>query len=192
MFLLRTFTAKQRYSKPLIAEMGSKNPVIVTEHADLGKAVEGVARSAFGYSGQKCSATSRVYVQESVIAQFTALLREKAERLGIGDPREKETFVSPLIDDRAAQTFRDAVALAQKDGGRIVCGGTVLSGGIFDHGSWARPTIVTGLTPGHPLEKNELFVPFLIVQPVHDPGRGTGRGQCLGLWPDRRDLLGER
>jgi len=175
--------------------MGSKNPVIVTEHADLGKAVEGVTRSAFGYSGQKCSATSRVYVQETVFAQFVALLRGKAERLGIGDPREKETFISPLIDERAAQTFRDAVALAQKDGGRIVCGGTLLSGGIFANGSWARPTIVTGLTPGHPLEKNELFVPFLVVRPFTtlaealDAANASDYGLTAGIFSENEEEL---
>ncbi|MDD1665233.1 MAG: aldehyde dehydrogenase family protein, partial [Methanomicrobiales archaeon] len=64
-WLLRNFSARQPWPKPLVAEMGSRNPVIITAKADLGKAAEGVARAAFGYSGQKCSAASRVYVQES-------------------------------------------------------------------------------------------------------------------------------
>jgi 1-pyrroline-5-carboxylate dehydrogenase len=134
MFLQRTFVERQRYVKPVIAEMGSKNPVIVTEHADLEKAVEGVYRSAFGYGGQKCSATSRVYVQASVAKQFVSLLRDQAERLVAGDPREKDSFITPLIDERAGQTFRDAVVMAKKDGGRVVCGGTEISGGPFSLG----------------------------------------------------------
>jgi 1-pyrroline-5-carboxylate dehydrogenase len=161
--LQRTFAARQRYTRPFIAEMGSKNPVIVTEHADLGKAVDGVMRSAFGYSGQKCSAASRVYVHAAVADRFTALLRERAELLVAGDPRERDAFVTPLIDERAGQKFRDAVALAEKDGGRIVCGGKVLTGGIFSQGVYAQPTVVTGLARTHPLARDELFVPFLIL-----------------------------
>jgi 1-pyrroline-5-carboxylate dehydrogenase len=70
MWLEQSFTTRQPYPKPVISEMGSKNPVIVTVHADLGKAVDGVVKAAFGFSGQKCSATSRVYVQEPVFSAF--------------------------------------------------------------------------------------------------------------------------
>jgi 1-pyrroline-5-carboxylate dehydrogenase len=164
MLLHRTFAAKQRYPKPGITEMGSKNPVIVTEHADLARAVEGIARSAFGFSGQKCSAASRVYVHEAVAGPFVAMLRDRAGGLPAGDPREKETFIGPLIDDRAAQVFAASVDLARKDGGTIVCGGSVLSGGIFTLGHYVQPTIVTGLTKRHPLARKELFVPFLIIE----------------------------
>ena len=79
-WLNRTFTARQRYIKPVILEMGSKNRVIVTRHADLDKAVEGVLKSAFGFSGQKCSAASRVYVDESVAERFIARLPESGRR----------------------------------------------------------------------------------------------------------------
>jgi len=163
MWLNRRFTAKQRYIKPLIFEMGSKNPVIVTRHADLDKAVEGISASAFGFSGQKCSAASRIYVEEPVAGQFIARLRSQVESLVAGDPREKETFIGPLIGAEALQTFRDAVEMVKKDGGRIISGGHVLSGGIFSQGYYAEPTIVTGLTKRHPLVRQELFVPLLII-----------------------------
>jgi 1-pyrroline-5-carboxylate dehydrogenase len=164
MMLHRAFSAKQRYVKPLISEMGSKNPVIVTENADREKAVEGVFRSAFGYSGQKCSATSRVYAHESVADQFINDLHRKVESLVVGDPREKDSFIGPLIDEKAVQTFREAVDLARKDGGRIICGGSVLSGGLYSEGHYVQPTIICGLTPGHPLARKELFVPVLIIE----------------------------
>jgi 1-pyrroline-5-carboxylate dehydrogenase len=162
-WLSRTFAARQRYQKPVVMEMGSKNPVIVTAHADLEKAVEGTARSAFGYGGQKCSAASRVYVHESVAEAFIAALRTRTEGLVTGDPRERETFTGPLISADAVRKFRDAVGMARKDGGRVVCGGTVPEGPGFSHGHWALPTIVTGLTRGHPLARTELFVPLLVV-----------------------------
>jgi 1-pyrroline-5-carboxylate dehydrogenase len=162
-WLQRTFLARQPYPKPVITEMGSKNPVIVTIHADTGKAVEGVVKAAFGYSGQKCSATSRVYVHELVAAEFLFLLREKTESLVVGDPRRKDTFMGPLIEEKALETFRNAVSRARQDGGEIVTGGEMLSGKEFDNGYYVQPTVVTGLPGDHPLAKQELFVPFVVV-----------------------------
>jgi 1-pyrroline-5-carboxylate dehydrogenase len=163
MWLHREFIAKQPYPKPVITEMGSKNPVIVTLSADMFKAAEGVSKAAFGYSGQKCSAASRVYVHELAAPEFLFLLREKAESLVVGDPRDKETFLGPVIEERARERFRQAVLRAQQDGGKIVTGGKVLSSGTFDRGFYVQPTVVTGLRTDHPLAKQELFVPFLLV-----------------------------
>src|SRR2546427_7326357 len=78
--------------------MGSKNPAIVTSKADLDKAAEGVVRSAFGYDGQKCSATSRVYVERGVLEDFLKILKSKVEKVAVvGEPRQKSTFVGPVI-----------------------------------------------------------------------------------------------
>jgi 1-pyrroline-5-carboxylate dehydrogenase len=163
MWLYRTFAARQRFIKPLIFEMGSKNPVIVTQHADLDKAVEGIYQSAFGFSGQKCSAASRIYVHESIADRFITQLRRQVESLGAGDPRKRETFISPLIKSEAEQTFRESVEMVKKDGGRIITGGNVLRGGIFSHGFYVEPTLVRGLARGHPLVREELFVPILMI-----------------------------
>jgi 1-pyrroline-5-carboxylate dehydrogenase len=162
-WLLRNFAARQPWPKPIVAELGSRNPVIVTAKADLGKAVEGVARAAFGYSGQKCSATSRVYVQEPVAGEFLRLLVERTEVLKVGDPRERDVFMGPVIDERAQKTFTEAVELCRKDGGAVITGGNVREEGPLSKGYYPEPTIVTGLPRGHPLEKRELFVPFLLV-----------------------------
>jgi len=163
MWLSRNFTAGQPYPKPLVAEMGSKNPVIVTDKADLGKAVEGVARAAFGYSGQKCSATSRVYVQESVAREFIESLKRWTEALKVGDPREQDVFTGPVIDEKAGKAFTDAVELCKKDGGTVIAGGKFRDEGPLSKGYYPEPTLVTGLPPGHPLMKQELFVPFLVI-----------------------------
>ena len=163
MWLHRTFAVRQQCIKPVIIEMGSKNPVIVTQHADLEKAVEGTLKSAFGFSGQKCSAASRVYVHESVAVKFIARLRRQMENLVTGDPREKGTFTGPLINEEAEQVFRESVEMVKKDGGRIITGGHVIRGGVFSRGHYAEPTLVSGLTRGHPLLRQELFVPILIL-----------------------------
>ncbi len=163
MWLEREFINRQPYQKPVISEMGSKNPVIVTANADTEKAVEGVLKSAFGYSGQKCSATSRVYVHERLAEVFIKGLAGKVDALVVGDPRLRETFMGPVIDEKAVRTYQDAVALARKDGGEIVTGGEILSGSEFGFGHFVTPAVVTGLPLDHPLGKKELFVPFLIV-----------------------------
>jgi 1-pyrroline-5-carboxylate dehydrogenase len=175
MWLHRNLSARQPWPKPLVAEMGSKNPVIVTERADLAKAVEGVARSAFGYSGQKCSATSRVYVQDTVAREFIGLLKRRTEALRIGDPRERDAFIGPLIDGKAMKTFTGAVELAGKDGGRVITGGRIRNEGPLSRGCYAEPTLVTGLPRGHPLERRELFVPLLLVDAFSNLEDALGR-----------------
>ncbi|MFB3739725.1 MAG: aldehyde dehydrogenase family protein, partial [Candidatus Velamenicoccus archaeovorus] len=107
------------FPKPVICEMGGKNPTIVTDKADLDKATDGVMRSAFGYGGQKCSACSRVYVHRSVYDEFLNLLKDKTEKIKVGDPLEKEIYLGPVIDEHAVATFEEAAAEAKKNG-RIV------------------------------------------------------------------------
>jgi len=195
MWLNRTFAARQRFIKPLIFEMGSKNPVIVTQHADLDKAVEGIYKSAFGFSGQKCSAASRIYVHESVADRFIGQLRRQVESLVMGDPRERETFISPLINREAVQTFRDSVEMIKKDGGRIITGGNVLKGGIFSHGYYVEPTLVSGLTRGHPLVRQELFVPLLIIDTFQtlaeaiEEANATDYGLTAGIFSENDEEI---
>ncbi len=128
MWLWREFARGQRYPKPLVIEMGSKDPVIVSGKADLAKAVEGVVRSAFGYAGQKCSATSRVYVQKTVAHRFMQQLKDRVGSIIVGDPRERETFFGPLIDRRAKDIYISAVRQVIAEGGTIETGGEVLAG----------------------------------------------------------------
>jgi 1-pyrroline-5-carboxylate dehydrogenase len=163
MWLHREFSARQAYPKPFIAEMGSKNPAIITAHADLNKAVEGVTRSAFGYGGQKCSATSRVYIEAGIADIFLRRLKKRIEQIKVGDPRDREVFFGPLINEKAVNRFREAVAGALKAGGRLVTGGEVMSGGDRAGGYYVSPTVVSGLPRGHHLWRDELFMPFLLV-----------------------------
>ncbi len=193
MWLQKTFTASQPYPKPVILEMGSKNPVIVTAHADMAKAVEGVVKAAFGYSGQKCSAASRIYVEKPVAERFMAELRDQVENLSIGDPRKKDNVISPVIDRRAVETFRDAVSRTGKDGGRIITGGNVLRGGEFDQGYYIQPTVVSGLPRNHPLFRQELFVPFVIIDTFSTLAEAVGEanatdyGLTAGIFSEQDD-----
>jgi len=155
--------AQQRMAKPVIAEMGGKNPIIVTARADLDKAAEGVFNAAFGFSGQKCSACSRLYVHESVADALLERILTRVKGVVLGEPSERSTWMGPVINAKAVKTFLDAVALAKKDGGRILCGGERASDGALAHGYYVQPTIVDGLPATHELFRRELFVPFVAV-----------------------------
>jgi 1-pyrroline-5-carboxylate dehydrogenase len=153
-----------RYPKPCIVEMGGKNPAIVTESADLERAVQGVYRSAFGMNGHKCSACSRVYVQRAVAEEFLRGLERAAGAARIGDPLAAETFVGPLATRASYDDYQRYAALAGP--AALRAGGQVLRDGPFAHGYYVRPTILTGLPRDHQLVRQELFVPMVVVDVV--------------------------
>ena len=151
--------------RPAVCEMGGKNPAIVSARADLDLAAEGVLRSAFGFSGQKCSACSRVYVERSVANEFTGKLADRAARLRVGDPLDRDAYLGPVIDAEAVERFKDAVKEAKKEGGRVLAGGEVLKDEV-PKGNYVAPTVVTDLPADSRLFRDELFVPLVAVAPV--------------------------
>ncbi len=163
MKLFHSFMEKQPYPKPVVLEMGSKNPTIVTEKADIQKAVEGTVRAAFGYCGQKCSATSRVYVQKSIKRKFLSELLKRIGKIKVGDPRERDTFMGPVINHSALEKYRKAVSDARRAKAKILAGGKVLRGKLFSKGYYVEPTVIDGLPHGHRLFREELFVPVVVV-----------------------------
>ena len=115
------------YPRPAIVEMGGKNPAIVSETADLRKATLGVMRAAFGLTGQKCSACSRVYVQQGVYDAFRDSLVQMTRDPKVGDPTVRDTFMGPLINQGAYQAFGRHAAIARADGDVLVGGAAALS-----------------------------------------------------------------
>ena len=164
MRLYKGFT--RAYPRPIITEMGGKNPAIVTASANLDEAAEGVMRSAFGFDGQKCSANSRVYVDRRVSREFVDKLAERARTIAVGDPTRRESWMGPVINERALRKFTDAVDEAKRDGGTVEVGGEVLRDGETGRGYFPTPTVVSGLPLDHRLFREELFVPFLVVGEV--------------------------
>lgn len=148
--------------KSLIAELGGKNPVIVTETADLNNAVEGVLKATFGYSGQKCSACSRVYVHKKVRDEFLRRLVKKTRNLPIGNPLDPNTFVGPLANEDTYRKYQKYIKAATKDG-KILVGGSIKMDDELKYGYYAEPTIITGLPNKHRLFREEMFVPILCV-----------------------------
>ena len=153
--------------RPVIAELGGKNAAIVTETADLDDAVEGVMKAAFSYSAQKCSACSRVYVQQDIKSRFISKLVKKTEELIIDDPVKVETFAGPLINSNAYTNFQKYSKLAAREG-KILTGVSMNMNNSLERGFYVRPTIVTDLPRGHVLLKKELFVPILCISEYVD------------------------
>ena len=153
----KTFT--REHPKPIITEMGGKNPTIVTASADLEKAAIGVMRAAFGYGGQKCSACSRVLVDRTVKAAFLDRLVSETQKIKIGDPTHRDVYLGPVINDAAVATYEKAIAEVRQSKGTIVFGGKADS----KVGHFVDPTIIDGLPRNHRINKEELFVPILSV-----------------------------
>ncbi len=162
MHILRTF-AQGRYPRPVIAEMGGKNPTIITNKADLDKAAMGVMRSAFGLQGQKCSACSRVYIHADVKDAFMEKLLALTKEIHVGDPTQKENWMGPVANKGAFEDYKKFVADLRQDG-EIVFGGEVLAG----NGYFAAPTIVDNLPHDHYLWKQEMFLPIVTVHAFTD------------------------
>jgi 1-pyrroline-5-carboxylate dehydrogenase len=167
MHLHRTF-AEGRWPRPCVAEMGGKNAAIVSRHGNIDDAALGVTRSAFGLSGQKCSACSRVYVEHTVFNDFVAALHGAAMRIAVGDPTERANWMGPVIDAAALARYEDAAAqIRAHEDGVIVFGGERLDRGDLAHGYFCAPTIARAPFD-HPVWQRELFVPFVLVAPVAD------------------------
>jgi 1-pyrroline-5-carboxylate dehydrogenase len=195
MRLFKRFHSEQRYPKPILLEMGSKNPTIVTAKADISKAVEGTVRAAFGYGGQKCSATSRVYVQKEVRDRFLGALKERVAKIVVGDPRNKDTFVGPVINEKSVEKFESAVTEATQSGALLLVGGRAVKEGPMRRGYYVSPTVVVGLPEDHRLVKEELFVPFVVVNEFRtleeaiDRANATDYGLTAGIFSrDKKEL----
>lgn len=172
--------ASGAWPRPCIAELGGKNPCIVTARGDLDRAATGIVRSAYGLSGQKCSALSRVYVEDSVADDLIGRLLEKVRALTVGDPTRRENYMGPVITARAAASFEEACDRLRNGGGRILAGGHRLSGGEFDHGPYVAPTLAEA-PADHPLFAEELFLPLLMVNRAKDFEEALGRANDTRL-----------
>lgn len=166
MHIYRQF-ANGSYPRPIVLEMGGKNPSLVSRHADLERAVSGVVRSAFGLQGQKCSANSRIYVEQPVYDQFVGKLVDATRQLAVGDPTDRSVFMGPVINRSAYQSYKDLTEELSQSG-EILVGGHALTEGDFNQGFFCEPTIVAGVPTEHRLWEYEMFLPITMVHPVED------------------------
>ena len=163
MSIIKTFGTAAGYFRPVVAEMGGKNPTIVSAKADLDKAALGVMRSAFGLTGQKCSACSRVYVDAAVKDEFLSKLVDLAQDIAVGDPTAADTYMGPIINETAYEAYQRYVGEAEA--GNLLTGGQTLP---IENGYFVAPTVLTDLPDDNRLWQHEMFAPIVAVRAVAD------------------------
>lgn len=169
--------ANGRYPRPCITEMGGKNACIVTANADLDRARAGIVRSAYGLSGQKCSALSRIYVEDKVADALIEKLVAKISAVTVGDPTRQENWMGPVTTANAVQKYEQYSKQLKEEGSRILAGGCRLTEGEFAHGYFVAPTLAEA-PASHPLYREEMFLPIAMLCRVRD------RAQAVQLTND--------
>lgn len=154
--------------RPILLELGGKNAVIVSRHADLERAALGIVRSAFGLQGQKCSAASRVFIEEPIYDDLTDRLKTLTGKLAIGDPTDRSVYLGPVINEGSYKEFQGYCQEIAAGGGQFLTGGKTLTGGLFDKGWFCEPTLVADLPTMHRLWKHEMFLPITTLAKVKD------------------------
>jgi 1-pyrroline-5-carboxylate dehydrogenase len=162
----RTF-AEGEYVRPAILEMGGKNPTIVSKHADIDDAAIGIVRSSFGLQGQKCSACSRVFVEEEAYDPLVERVVELTGKLKVGDPAERDTYMGPVNAKGSYEDFKTFCA-ELKAAGRVVAGGEVITEGELGKGYFCQPTVAIDVPLDHRLWRHEMFLPISMIHPVKD------------------------
>ena len=147
-------------------EMGGKNPTIVLADAQIPDAVNVVVNAAFFSTGQRCTATSRVIVEEPIVERFTAALVERTRALKVGNGLEAGIEIGPSIDDKQLATVLDYVGVGQTEGARVACGGARLSDGAHSRGYFSSPAVLTDVAPSMRVAQEEIFGPVLAVLPA--------------------------
>jgi alpha-ketoglutaric semialdehyde dehydrogenase len=172
-----------RLHKRLSLEMGGKNAMIVLNDANLDLALDGVLWGAFGTTGQRCTATSRLIVQNGVHDKFVGQLVDRVKKLKLGDGRKKGTDIGPLINEASVQKVEQYVAIGQKEGAKLELGGRREEGGDLRKGFFFQPTIFTGVKAGMRIEQEEIFGPVLSVVRVKsaDEAFAINNGVKYGL-----------
>ncbi len=147
----------QIWIKRVIAEMGGKDSIVVADDADLDAAADGIVASAFGFSGQKCSACSRAIIDASVYYAIVPKIVERTKKLAVGDPVRKEHAIGPVVNEGAMTTILGYVEKGIAEGGTLLTGGNRAS----DEGWYIEPTVIGGVKPNDTISQEEIFGPVL-------------------------------
>ncbi|MGA2570004.1 MAG: aldehyde dehydrogenase family protein [Terracidiphilus sp.] len=147
--------------KQVSLEMGGKNAQIVLDDANLDLALDGALWGAFGTTGQRCTATSRVLLQQGIAAEFTARFVERARKLKVGNGLDESVEVGPQVNASQIETSTQYVEIARREGAQLLCGGHALTGGACAHGTFFEPTVFAGVTPAMRVAREEVFGPVV-------------------------------
>ncbi len=149
-------------------ELGGKNPMIVLDDANLDLAIEGGLWGAFGTTGQRCTATSRIIVQKGVYREFVDRLVERAKKLKVGNGLDETVQMGPAINEKQLQTDLNYVEIGKNEGAKLVCGGNRLDKGDYQYGWFMEPTVFTDVDPKMRIAQEEIFGPVVSIIPCDD------------------------
>jgi acyl-CoA reductase-like NAD-dependent aldehyde dehydrogenase len=162
-------------------EMGGKNPTVVLDDADLPLAVDLVARSAFGLTGQACTATSRVIVQDGIADRFARAISETARKWVVGNGLESATMMGPAVSDDQLKTDLDYVQVGQSEGAQLIAGGSPADGGAKSGGYFVQPTVFDGVLPEMRIAQEEIFGPVIGLIRVHTLEEAIEKANGIGF-----------
>jgi alpha-ketoglutaric semialdehyde dehydrogenase len=175
-------------------ELGGKNAVIVMDDADLDLAVAGITVGAFGTTGQRCTATSRVIVHEAVLQPFIDRMVAKAEQLCVGDGLDEHVEVGPLVNIGRVHAVHTYTEIGKQEGARLLTGGEPLSSDEHSQGAFYKPTIFSNVTPQMRIAREEVFGPFLSILTISSyeeaiqVANGTEYGLSTGIFTENTRL----
>jgi acyl-CoA reductase-like NAD-dependent aldehyde dehydrogenase len=161
------YATAARLMKKCQCEMGGKNPMVVLRDADLALATEAAAIGAFGSTGQRCTATSRIVVEEAIADQFVESVVARAKKMKVGNGRDESVDVGPLVDEQQMKTVSRYLEIGKKEA-RLALGGERLAGGAFDNGYFMPPTVFDNVKWDSVVAQEEIFGPVLSVIRVPD------------------------
>jgi aldehyde dehydrogenase (NAD+) len=146
-------------------ELGGKNPMIVLEDANLDLAVEGALWGAFGTTGQRCTATSRIILQKRIYSEFVDRLVDRAKKLKVGNGLDETVQMGPAINQKQLETDLEYVEIGKNEGAKLVCGGHRLNKGDYQHGWFMEPTVFIDVSPKMRIAQEEIFGPVVSIIP---------------------------
>ncbi len=161
------YSGGARKMKKCQCEMGGKNPIVVLSDADLKLAVESAALGAFGSSGQRCTATSRVVVEDKIADELVSMLVARAKEFRTGDGFDESVGVGPLVDENQLETVLRYLEIGKKEA-KLLVGGSRVTGGAYDRGLFVAPTIFDHVKWDSRIAQEEIFGPVLSVIRVPD------------------------
>ena len=175
----------QIWIKRTVLEMGGKDSIVVDADADFDAAVEGVASSAFGFSGQKCSACSRAIVDERIYDRFVQRLQERVEKITVGDPAQNPNM-GPVVNEKSMKSILGYIEKGIAEGGRLITGGARATDA--GDGYFIQPTVIADVDPMATISQQEIFGPVLAVIKSTRLRAWPGHRQQHRVRPDRRGL----
>jgi len=181
----------QRWLKRVVAEMGGKDSIVIDNQTDIVAAAQATVVSAFGFQGQKCSAASRAIVVESVYDKFVDLVKEKVDKMKVGDASDPKNYMGPVVNKGSEEKTLSYINKGLQEGGRLVSGGRKESG----NGYFVRPTVIADVDPKSTISQEEIFGPVLAIIKAKDfdhaleIANNTEFGLTGGVWTKNRKKI---